>query len=223
VGTRHRFVAVNQPQAGYPAQPDQPIPAFALVLEMKDPSLGKSVEALVRGAALIAGTQVKLKLVEENAEGVPIIGYRFLEGSKVKINSRNFINNFSPCMAVVGDQLVACSTLELCREIVGLLQRESKETNKPGPGPSVLTRIYPEGAAEALRSTQDRLVVQTILNRAVTPDDARKQVNLLIDWVRQLGTVQAESIYTVKDFRYDIKWTPQRHEVHKEGIGIKSP
>ena len=72
MGTRHRFVAVNQPQAGYPSQPDQPIPAFALIIEMKDRSLGKSVEALVRGAALIAGTQVKLKLVEENADGVPI-------------------------------------------------------------------------------------------------------------------------------------------------------
>jgi hypothetical protein len=216
VGTRHRFVAVNQPQAGYPIQPDQPIPAFALVVEMKDASLGKSVESLVRGAALLAGTQVKLKLVEENASGVPIIGYRFLEGSKIKINSRNFVNNFSPCMAVVGDQLVACSTLELCHEIVGLLQMESQDIKTPGPGASVLTRIYPEGGAEALRSTQDQLIAQTILNRAVTPDDARKQVNLLIDWVRQLGTVQAESIYAVKDFRFDIKWSPAKHEVQKK-------
>jgi hypothetical protein len=105
VGTRHRFVAVNQPQAGYPIQPDQPIPAFALIVEMKDRSLGKSMEAFVRGAALLAGTQVKLKLVEEDAGSVPIVGYRFLEGSKVRINSQNFVYNFSPCMAVVGDQL----------------------------------------------------------------------------------------------------------------------
>src|SRR5439155_23265890 len=127
VGTRHRFVAVNQPQAGYAIQPDQPIPAFALVVEMKDRSLGKSVEALVRGAALLAGTQVKLKLVEDNTQGIPIIGYRFLEGSKVRINSRNFVYNFSPCMAVLGDQLVASSTLELCHEMVGLLQKESPD------------------------------------------------------------------------------------------------
>jgi hypothetical protein len=222
VGTRHRFVAVNQPHAGYPIQPDQPIPAFALILEMKDRSLGKSGEALVRGAALLAGTQVKLKLVEENAAGVPIIGYRFLEGSKVKINSRNFVNNFSPCMAVVGDQLVACSTLELCHEMVALLQKETQEAKEPGPGASVLTRIYAEGGAEALRATQDRLVAQTILNQAVTPDDARKQVELLIDWVRRLGNLQVESVYAVKDFRFDIKWSPAKHEEHKEGIGKKS-
>jgi hypothetical protein len=92
----------------------------------------------------------------------------------------------------------------------------------PGIGASVLTRIYPEGGAEALRSTQDQLIAQTILNQAVTPDDARKQVDLLIDWVRRLGNLQVQSIYDAKDFRFDIKWSPAKHEVHKEEINKKS-
>jgi len=213
VGTRHRFVAVHQPRSGYPVQPDQPIPAFALIIEMRDPTLGKSAEALVRGAALIAGTQVKLKLIEEKEENVSIIGYRFLEGSKIRVGSRNFVYNFSPCLAVVGDQLVACSTLELCHEIVGLLQKESQGGKIKGPGASVLTRIYAQGGAEALRSAQDQLIAQTILNQAVTPDDARKQVDLLIDWVRHLGPLQVESIYDAKDYRFDIKWSPAGHEI----------
>jgi hypothetical protein len=213
IGTRHRFVAVHQPQSGYPVQPDQPIPAFALVLEMRDPTLGKSAETLVRGAALLAGTQVKLKLIEEKEENVPIIGYRFQEGSKIRVGSRNFVYNFSPCIAVVGDQLVACSTLELCHEIVGLLQKESQGEKIKGPGASVLTRIYAQGGAEALRSAQDQLIAQTILNQAVTPDDARKQVDLLIDWVRHLGPLQVESIYDAKDYRFDIKWSPAGHEI----------
>jgi hypothetical protein len=216
IGTRHRFVVVNQPERGYPVQPDQPVPAFALILEMKDPHLGKSVEALVRGAALIAGTQVKLQLVEEKAEDVPIVGYRFLEGSKVKINSRNFVYNFSPCMAVVGDQLVACSRLELCHELVGMLKKETQDTKAAGHGESVLTRLYAAGGAQALRSAQDQLIAQTILNQAVTPDDARHQVDLLIDWVRRLGNLQVESIYGTKDYRFDIKWSPGKHEVRNE-------
>jgi hypothetical protein len=217
IGNRHRFVAVHQPQFGYPVRPDQPIPAFALIVEMKDLSLAKSAEALVRGAALIAGTQVKLQLVEENAEGVPIVGYRFLEGSKLKINSRNFVYNFSPCMAAVGDQLVACSTLELCHEIVGLLRKESQEKKTPGHGESVLTRIYSQGGAETLRSTQDQLIAQTILNQALTPADARQQVDLFIDWVRRLGNLRVESIYGTKDYRFDVKWSPTGHEVRKVG------
>ena len=216
IGTRHRFVAVNQPNCSYPIKPDQPIPAFALILEMRDPSLGKSAEAMVRGAALLAGTQIKLKLTEEKQDNVNILGYRFLEGSKVRINSQNFVNNFSPCMAVVGDQLVACSTLELCHEIVTLLQKETPDVKTKGPGASVYTRLYARGGAEALEATRDQLVAQTILNQGVTPDDAGRQVQMLIDWVRHLGPLEAISIYGTHDFRYDIKWTPSRREEPKE-------
>jgi hypothetical protein len=216
VGTRHRFVAVNQPESGYPSKPDQLIPAFALVVELRDPSLGKTAEAMVRGAALIAGTQVKLKLVEEKKDGVNIIGYRFLEGSKIRINSRNFINNFSPCLAAVGNQLVASSTLELCQEIVSLLQKEPPDAKMKGPGASVHTQLYSKGGAEALQAARDHLIAQTILNQAVTPGDAARQVQMLIDWVRGLGPLQLDSVYGAQDFRYDLKWALPRHEEHKE-------
>jgi hypothetical protein len=215
-GTRHRFVAVNQTECGYPVKPDQPIPAFALVLEMRDRSLGKSAEAMVRGVALLAGTQVKLKLVEEKNDGVNIVGYRFVEGAKVPINSRNFVNNFSPCLAAVGDQLVACSTLELCHEIVSMLQMEPKDSKMKGPGASVHTQFYAQGGAEALQVARNQLVAQTILNLAVTPDEAGRQANMLIDWVRSLGRVQLDSAYGPKDFRYDLKWSPPRRDDHKE-------
>jgi hypothetical protein len=216
IGTRHRFVAVNQPECGYSTKPDQPIPAFALVLEMRDPSLGKTAEAMARGAALIAGTQVKLKLVEEKKEGVNIVGYRFLEGSKIRVNSQNFINNFSPCLAVVGNQLVASSTLELCQEIVSLLQKEPPDAKMKGPGASVHTQLYSKGGAEALQAARDHLIAQTILSQGVTPDDAARQVQMLIDWVRGLGPVQLDSVYGLKDFRYDLKWAIPRHEELKE-------
>jgi hypothetical protein len=216
IGTRHRFVAVNQAECGYPDKPDQPIPAFAVVLELRDPSLGKSLEAMARGVAFLAGTQVKLKLVEEKKDGVNIVGYRFLEGTKIQINSRNFVNNFSPCMAVVGDQLVACSTLELCRELVSMLQKEPQDLKIKGPGASVHTHFYPQGGAEALRAARDQLIAQTILNQAVTPEDAGRQVTMLIDWVRGLGPVDLDSKYGPKDFRYDLKWSPSKREQHKE-------
>jgi len=178
--------------------------------------LGKTAEALAGGAALIAGTQVKLKLFEEKQDGVSIIGYRFLEGSKVRITSRNFLNNFSPCMAVVGDQLLACSTLELCHTLVSLLQKESPDAKMKGPGASVHTQLYAKGGAEALQGAREQLITQTILNQAVTPDDAARQVQMLIDWVRSIGPVQLDSFYGPKDFRYDLKWVPSRHEELKE-------
>jgi hypothetical protein len=81
----------------------------------------------------------------------------------------------------------------------------------------VLTRIYSQGGAETLRSTQDQLIAQTILNQALTPADARQQVDLFIDWVRRLGNLRVESIYGTKDYRFDVKWSPTGHEVRKVG------
>ncbi len=221
IGARHRFVAVNQPKSAYGVTADQPIPAFALVVEMRDPSLGKSLEALTRGAALIAGTQIKMKLTEEKQAGVTIVGYRFPEDVQAGLNDRNFLYNFSPCLAVVGNQFVASSTLELCHEIVDLLQQEAKEIAKPGLSSSTNSRLYAAGGAEALRSLQDQLITQTILNQALAPDAAKKQVELFINWVRRLGVLEANVVYGPRDFRFDVRLSPQRDKQHKEESEVK--
>jgi hypothetical protein len=205
VGSRHRFVAVNQAKPGYGVTPDFSIPAFALVVEMREPSLGKSLEALARGAALLAGTQIKLKLVEEKQAGVNIIGYRFPEDAPTGPNDRNFLFNFSPCLAVVGNQLVACSTLDLCHEIVELLQKEAKEPSKPGHSAATYARLYAEGGALALQTVQDQLITQTILNQALAPEAAKRQVDLFINWIRRLGVLECKIIYGAKDFRFDVR------------------
>jgi hypothetical protein len=205
VGSRHRFVAVNQPKPGYGVTPDFSIPAFALVVEMREASLGKSLEALARGVALLAGTQIKLKLVEEKRAGVNIIGYRFLEDAPAGPNDRNFVFNFSPCLAVVGNQLVACSTLDLCHEIVELLQKEAKAPSKPGHSSATYSRLYAEGGALALQIVQDQLITQTILNQALAPDAAKKQVDLFINWIRRLGVLESKITYGAKDFRFDVR------------------
>jgi hypothetical protein len=128
VGPHQRFVAANQHQTGYNAQPTQRIPAFALVVDMREPEkLGKSMEAVLRGAAFLASTQVKLKLVEEQHGNYKIIGYRFAEDVNLKSDAGYVRLNYSPCFVTVGDQFVASSTLELCHELVDLLQREMKD------------------------------------------------------------------------------------------------
>src|SRR5207247_1373713 len=74
---------------------------------------------------------VKLKLVEEKHAGCVIVGYRFLEDAPLKQDVNDIRFNFSPCFARAGNQFVFCSTLELCRELVDILQKESKS---PGAG-----------------------------------------------------------------------------------------
>lgn len=275
VGAHQRVVVANQYRTGYSMQPTQPIPAFALVTEMREPEkFGKSMEAILRGAGFLTSTQFKLKLVEEKQGDYRIVGYRFPDDAKVAGDTGYARYSYSPCFAVVGRQFVACSTLELCHELVDLLHKEAqhfapskelqqaraklavtekeltaliarlpevkevverskiiaelqvfenkrvaetrsveqqakaasaKAAKAAGMIPAaVRTQFYSAGGAEMLLFVQDQLLAQTILDRAMPPEAAKKQVEQIVDVVRRLGVLQFETHYGANDFQFDI-------------------
>jgi hypothetical protein len=208
-GAYHRFVVVNQPKFAYAKAPAQPIPAFAFVMELRDPeAFARSMDTILRGAALLAGAQFKLKLVEEKRGEHTIVGYRFPEDVPVPADVTNARFAFSPCFLRVHNQFVFCSTMELARELVDLLDREAKldKPQKQSPA-AVRANLYGAGGAQALRFVEETLVTQIVLDQAVAPEEARKQVEVLIDVVRRLGVLHIESVYEAKQFRYDIRLT----------------
>jgi hypothetical protein len=211
VGPYYRIVAVNQTSVPYKTQPEQIIPAFALVSELREAeAFGKSMEAILRAAVLLINTNpnIKLKLAEEKHKDCNIICYRFDESKPltVKVDATNFRFNFSPCFTRVGNQFVYCSTLELCRELVDLLQKEAKE--KPTSADQhARTRLYGRGGAELLQLFEDQIVTQTILDQAVKPAEAREQARVFIDLVRRLGTLDFSAQVGANESRYDIRLT----------------
>jgi hypothetical protein len=209
VGPYYRVVAVNQTSVPYKTTPEQIIPAFALISELREPeAFGKSAEAILRAAVLLININpnIKLKLAEEKHKGCTIVCYRFDESKPltVKVDASNFRFNFSPCFTRVGNQFVYCSTLDLCRELVDLLQKEAKE--KPASAePHARTRVYGAGGAELLQLFEDQIVTQTILDQAVKPAEAREQARAFIEFVRRLGTLDLSAQVGANQSRYDIR------------------
>lgn len=207
-GGHQRIVVAHQEKVSYKTQPAQRIPAFAIVVDMRQPEpFSKSMEAILRSAAFLAGTQVSLKLVEEKHGDVTIIGYRFPEDSKFKGDVNNIRFNFSPCFTAVGDQYVVSSTLELCRELVDLLHQEAKASQKKTSPATERTQLYAAGGVEVLRAIEDQLFAQTILQQALAPEEAKKQVQAFLDLIRRLGVLRFEANYGAQEFRYDIRLT----------------
>lgn len=201
-GAYHRFVAVNQPTVPYPIKPKQAIPAFAFAIEMRDPAgFTQSMNTVLRGAALLSLTQVKLKMVEEKHEEIDLVGWRFDDKAPYRIDVNDIRFNFSPCFAAVGNQFMVCSTMELGRELVGILKKEASGTGSPA---TARTRMYAAGVAEALKGIEDQLLAQTILDQALPPSEARIQVRAFIDLVRGLGDARLEATLGDKEFHYDI-------------------
>ncbi len=201
----HRVVAVSQPTGVYKRKPKQVQPAFAVVTELRDPGkFARSMDTLLRAGALLATTQLKMQMHEEKHKGVDVVGWRFDEKAKVKQGPDDVRFNFSPCYARVGNQFVFCSTIELGRELVELLQKEQKA---PATGNAASSRIklYGAGAADYLKYTEDQLITQVILDQAVAPGEAREQVKAFLAFVGKFGSVCLEATYLDNEFRYELR------------------
>ena len=205
-GPYQRIVVAHQMKRDYQTAPGQYLPAFAFVLEIREPeSFSKRVESVLRGAALLATTQVPLKLMEEKHGERRIVGYRFPEDKEFKPDVNKIRFNFSPCFVTVGNQFVISSTLQLCHELVDLLDQEAASPERAGPSPSARAQLFASGGTALLETFKDRLFTQTILDQAIPPDRAKEQVKAFTDWVRRLGSVQIESDFGPSDFHYDIR------------------
>lgn len=208
VGAYHRIVVAHQPRVGYTRQPNQPIPAFAFITEMRKPDeFARSMEGILRGAGLLASNQVKLKLVEEDYNRTKIVGYRFSETADLPQDVNNLRFNFSPCFVRVGNQFVFCSTIEFARELVDLLQEEATSKNAGSPA-TTRSWIYTSGLAEILKSVEDQLVTQAVLDQAIPAEEARKQVQGFLKLLSTAGAVRLEATVGAKEFRYDLSYQP---------------
>jgi hypothetical protein len=201
-GPYHRIVVVNQPKGGYTKQPKTPVQAFAVVIEMRNPDdFADGVDTLARGGAIALASQFRLKRVEEKISDIPLVGYRFDEERPYPEDPNNERFGFSPCFARVGNQMLLCSTIELAREMIPLLQNE-----KPGDRtPSAEIRFYGEGVAELLRLQQEELITQAILDQAVPASEARKQVADFLALLRKTGGLSLKATYAPKQFEYEIR------------------
>jgi hypothetical protein len=204
-GAYHRFVVVQQDDFGYKKRPKQPQPAFALVTELTDPEpFAKSMNTILRGAALAAGSRFKLKLIEEKHGDRQIVGYRASETAKVPDDPDGARFSFSPSFVLVGNQFVVSSTIELAHEIVDLLEKEAASEPKADSPASVRSRLYSRGGAAFARNFEEVLITQAVLNQALSHDDARRQVQALFAWIEKLGNIDTDSGYDERTWHHDF-------------------
>jgi hypothetical protein len=205
-GPYQRIVIVNQEKGPYTKQPKTKLPAFAFITEMRDPDgLGQKFEGLLRGAALFGGNQVGgVVLKEEKHNDLNILSYRFDEERAFKQDVNDIRFNFTPSFVRVGNQYVFCSSLDLCKELIDLLQAEAKEPAKKSPA-TTRDRYYSAGIADILTVFEQPLVTQGVLDLALPPEKAKEQVEAFITLVRNLGVLSTDLVFEEKMSRYDIR------------------
>jgi len=200
-GTHHRVI-VAQPENQYVKPSQLAVSASALVIDMRDPQFGKSMESILRAAGLIGSFQVNLKMVEEKRGPYKIVSYRFAEKQKLPKEVSRVLSSYSPSFVTVGDQFIVSATVELARELVDMVAKEQRHAT--GPVTSQF-QVYSRGIAASFRAGESQLRTQYVLGQALSPSEAERQVRALIGIVERLGTLEFETRYGQDDFRYDIR------------------
>jgi hypothetical protein len=207
MGANQRLVFAQQKEQPYKIKPATPFPAFALVVDMRDPTFAKDMNSIFRAGALLATFQVGLALKEQTYKDCEMVSYYFSETKKVEGDPQNTRFNFNPSYVKVGNYFVMSATAELARDLIDALQAEQKQEPRPA---SMRTQLFASGLADTVRMNEEAALTQLILSQALPPKTARAELATILDFVNRLGTLSVESNYGASDFRYDILWQPKR-------------
>jgi len=153
---------------------------------------------------LLGSFQADLKMVEEKRGDVTLVGYRFPEegDSKFGPDYQTIQYNFSPCFAQAGKQFIIASTMELGRELIDIV---SKESAAQASKATTRVRLYSTGGADIMRTNRDFLLTQFVLSQALEPAAARRQLDQLIQLVDRLGIAEFDIEYGAREARVDVR------------------
>jgi hypothetical protein len=202
-GPYHRVVIANHDKRPYKTEPGLKLPAFGYVASARDPKFAESLAPVLRSAGLVGSLQFGLAMTEHEHEGVKLVAYRFTEDKPLASDPDGIRYNFEPCFAVVGDQLVLASTVELGKKLI----TELKKPRTGKPATAVLRgKLFAEGGAQTLEGFTDPLVTDAVLGRGVGLTEARQEVADIIAFVKGLGTLSVDLGVTDREYRVDLVW-----------------
>jgi hypothetical protein len=208
MGPHIRLVA-TQPEKveSYKTQPDQRLPAFGVVIEMRDPQFGKSLSAFIKGGLAALGQQVSTRSWEEEIAGLPTFGYSFPENGKFIDDPLKLRFNYQPTFVIVQNQFVAASNKGLAKELIEIIQKEDRSKLMTQ---NMQARAFSSGLGDYVYTSADQALAGTILAQGLKLGAAKEQTQALFGFLQKLGTVSIETDYTANEFRLDLHWRTKK-------------
>lgn len=195
------FVAAAQTYPHLDGKPGMQLPAFAVILELKDPQKGADVFQLFFQTL---GTIVNIEagkngrqpwvLSSEAHGGVQISYAKYLE--RPEGNDLPVVFNVQPAAGLVGNRYVAASSLELCRDLVDSLQRTPAErSDQGGAGRNFEFTLDPQIGASLLDANRSILTAKGVQD-GKSLEQASQELDGLLKLLQQLTPVSVVTAVT---------------------------
>jgi hypothetical protein len=180
-----QFLAGRQEFAEGQPQPEIRLPAFALVLQMKDPeTLRRELKRTFQSAigflnvigAMNGQPQLELDMATEG--GVELAISRYIPGADDGDGKPARINfNFSPSVAFAGNRFILSSTEGFARQL-GAAPTGSDNA----PANTAMAIEFP-ALGTVLEDNKSQLITQNMLEEGHTREEAERQIGILLEIV----------------------------------------
>ena len=193
-----RLVIAQQDYAAMKPAPDTKLPAFAIVAELNGSQDDFAERLKIAFQSFVALSNVEaaqrkaavLELASEEVEGIRMSTTKYVVPQKAPSASAAGATryNYSPSTAQVGKYFVLSSSAGLARSLVKELKSAEASGNGRKDDPATFTVVAdgPE-LARLLEQNRSRMVMQTMLGRGETKEDAEGHVDLNLALLRYLG------------------------------------
>ncbi|MDZ4689165.1 MAG: hypothetical protein SH850_29160, partial [Planctomycetaceae bacterium] len=191
------FVAAGQTYSHLSGKPGLQLPAFAVVLDLRDPKQGSDVfrlffQTLATIVNIEAGKQGRQPWVmdSENHHGVQVSYAKYLETPKG--DELPMVFNFQPAAGLVGNRFVAASSLELCRDLIDSLQPGSRADALPRSAPPARNgelSLDPTVAADLLLANRAVLTAKGVQS-GKSIEQADEELDYLLTLLRSWSPIR---------------------------------
>jgi hypothetical protein len=215
LGSHFRIVVARQRESAYPSPPVERLPAFALVVDVRDERKFRehalaSFDRLVQvSAASLAG-----QIGAAEYRGVKLTTVRFDDPQNASPRERRRLLNFDPAYALRGEHLIVGSTSEIVRDVIDDLARQS-EIPAAAPTDRRPTHEFQcsfTELADSLNLFRETFVRQFVSDRKLTNAEAGKEFDVLRRFLSQLGTVSSWSVLGPRQFDFVLRIGAEREE-----------
>lgn len=193
-----RLVGARQDYSDLPAVPRLRIPAFAAVFRMKHPEkFGRVFEEAWQKAIgmmnFTSGQQGQPGLIIDRPHHgeIQFTVARYSPPEEASQGPLPMRYNFQPSLARVGEHLIVSSTEQLARDLIDNLKKSS-ETEAMSAVHSAVDVNGP-GVAAVLRDNREALVMQEMVNKGVSRQQAETQMDILMAAIAQVSRLQLQA------------------------------
>lgn len=212
LGPHFRFVAARPTESVYKVTLEERLPAVAAVVSVRDePAFRQRVVTPIDGLLLflVASNQGEIKPIEYRDARISSI--RFAEKPDITDPEKLVLYNFNPSYTLTRGQLIVGSTAEIVRNVIDELDRQglSGASSEPRPSrPTDQQQLSLGEFSEFLKGFEPRFIRDAVLGQGLTPSEAGKEIGVLYQVLKRLGSLTSGSVIGGDHFEISVKLGP---------------